>query len=137
MSLCDLLYARAVGLAAASFYGGAAGFTAYTTRLDGGSFGDAVKAGAVTYATGRVGYSAYMTRKNGGSIGDSLKAGGITLASSVAGQTFTDLGGNYILGGAGAGAFGGYLNGGDPGEGALLGATGAIAGGTFAGRNVG
>ena len=49
-------YVRIAGAAAASYWGGpwgAAGFAAYTTRLDGGSAGDAVKAGAITYATAR------------------------------------------------------------------------------------
>ncbi|MCA9472539.1 MAG: hypothetical protein MRJ96_16955 [Nitrospirales bacterium] len=116
---------------------GAAGFQAYLSRLDGGSIGDAAKAGGITLAVGRIGYGAYTTKANGGSYGDAFKTAGIALASSAAGQTFTDLGGNYILGGAGAGALGGYLSGGDPGQEAALGATGAVASGAFAGRNVG
>ena len=46
--------ARAVGFAAASFFGGppgAAGFSAYITKLNGGSTEDALRAAAITYAT--------------------------------------------------------------------------------------
>ena len=47
-------YVRMAAAAAASYYGGPLGagaFSAYTTRLDGGSFGDAIKAGAITGGT--------------------------------------------------------------------------------------
>ena len=46
-------YARMVGAAAASYFGpvAATGFAAYTTRLDGGSFGDVIKAGAIAGGT--------------------------------------------------------------------------------------
>ena len=47
---------RAVAFAAASYFGGpagAAGFSAYTTKLDGGSTENALKAAVITYATAK------------------------------------------------------------------------------------
>ena len=102
-------YVHMVGTAVAAYYGGpwaAAGAQAYYTRLNGGSFEDAAK------------------------------AGGISLATAYAGQTVTALGGNYILAGAGAGATRAALSGDDVGRGALMGAGSAIVLGALQGRNV-
>ncbi len=97
-------YVRIAGAAAATYWGGpygAAGFAAYTTRLDGGSAGGALKAGGI----------AYLSADVGGAVGGAF--GGAFVGAAA--------------GGAASGAISSTLSGGDPGQGALYGAASAAA----------
>ncbi len=109
-------YARIIGMAAASYYGGpwgALGAQAYLTRLDGGSFEDAAIAGGIGLV------SSYA----GGELGS--YAGGVIGGSALGSTAGTIVGG--AVGGAASGALGAHLSGGDPAQGALYGAIGGAA----------